>query len=70
MKGRVEDSIVASLKALELAPHFGVAHNNLALGYLEKGEHRKAIEHLDLAAANGFAVDPKFFKELEPYREP
>ena len=38
MKGLIDESIEANLKTLELEPNFAVAHNNLAIAYLEKGD--------------------------------
>jgi hypothetical protein len=40
----------------------------LALAYFEKEAYQEAIEHCDKAVANGFNVEPKFLKALEPYR--
>lgn len=68
MQGRLDDSIAAANKALELEPTFAVAHNNLALAYHEKGDHKKAVEHCDIAVENGFEVEPKFLEELKPHR--
>ena len=68
MQGRLDDSIAAANKALELDPTFAVAHNNLALAYFEKGAYKEAVEHCDKALANGFDVEPEFLKELEQYR--
>jgi hypothetical protein len=47
---------------------FAVAHNNLALAYFEKKDYKKAVEHCDAAQKNGFEVEPKFLKDLEPHR--
>ncbi|MBW1770827.1 MAG: tetratricopeptide repeat protein, partial [Deltaproteobacteria bacterium] len=68
MLGRLDESIAAAKKALELEPTFAVAHNNLALAYLEKGAFKEAVEHCDQALAHGFDVAPEFLKELEPHR--
>ncbi len=69
MQGRLDESIAAANKALDLEPTFAVAHNNLALAYFEKGAHKEAIVHCDKALAYGFDVEPKFLKQLEPYRQ-
>jgi tetratricopeptide (TPR) repeat protein len=68
MQGRLDECIAAANKALELEPTFAVAHNNLALAYFEKGAYKEAVEHCNKAVAHGFEVEPKFLKELEPYR--
>jgi tetratricopeptide (TPR) repeat protein len=68
MNGQVKESIETNLKALKLSPDFAVAHNNLAIAYLEDGQPQLALEHADKAAALGYEVAPEIFKELEPYR--
>ena len=67
-KGISTKPIETNLKLLNLAPTFGLGHNNLAVAYYHKGEHDKAIEHADKAKELGFEVHPDFLKELEPYR--
>jgi tetratricopeptide (TPR) repeat protein len=69
MKGMVEESIETSLKALEIEPNFAVAHNNLAITYIEKGEFRSAISHADRAVKLGYTVAPEILAILEPYRK-
>lgn len=69
MKGLVDESIKANLEAVSIMPEFPVAHNNLAVGYLEKGEYDKAVYHCDKAISLGFDVPEKLKKELEPYRK-
>jgi tetratricopeptide (TPR) repeat protein len=59
----------ANLKALKLHPDFGPAHNNLAIAYLEKGEHQAAIEHCEKAVASGYEVPPEILKEIEELKE-
>jgi tetratricopeptide (TPR) repeat protein len=49
MNGQVKESIEANLKALKLSPDFAVAHNNLAIAYLEDGQPALALEHADKA---------------------
>ena len=68
-KGRIDDSIEACQKALKVSPDFAVAHNNLAVAYLEKGEPQKAIEHVDRAAELGYEVPPALLRELEAHRK-
>ena len=68
MQGRLEESIAASKKVLQMAPTFAVAHNNLALAYFEKGAFLEAVAHCDQARTYGFSVDSRFLQELEPYR--
>jgi len=67
MRGELEDSIRYSRKALELAPDFGPAWNNLALAHLELGEHAQAAEYLAKAIALGFEPPAKVLEELKPY---
>jgi Flp pilus assembly protein TadD len=65
MKGDLDKSIEASLKAIELEPKFGVAHNNLAIAYLEKGETVLAAQHLGKAEALGYEVAPQIKAAIE-----
>ena len=37
MKGMIAESIETNLKVLSMAPDFAIAHNNLAIAYLESG---------------------------------
>lgn len=69
MKGLLEEGIKANLEAVEIQPEFPVAHNNLAVAYLEKEDYEKAIEHCDIAVKLGFEVAPDLLKELEPHRK-
>ncbi|MEE9495821.1 MAG: tetratricopeptide repeat protein, partial [Desulfobacterales bacterium] len=69
IKGRIDDSIETNLKALKLHPEFGLAHNNLAIAYLEKGEHQAAIEHCEKAVASGYEVPPEILKEIEELKK-
>ena len=64
----VDESIAANKKALSIEPDFAVAHNNLAIGYLEKDDGAKAVEHFDRARELGFEVAPEIAKEIEAYR--
>jgi tetratricopeptide (TPR) repeat protein len=68
MQGLLDEAIEAANKALELDAAFAVAHNNIALAYFEKGNFKKAVEHCDIAIKNGFDVEDKFLKDLEPHR--
>jgi tetratricopeptide (TPR) repeat protein len=65
IKGMIDESIETNLKALKLHPDFGPAHNNLAIAYLEKGEHQPAIEHCEKAVALGYEVPPEILKEID-----
>ena len=69
MKGRVEDSIEMNLKALELNADFAPAHNNLAIAYLEKGDHDLAVQHCDKALELGYDMAPEILKEIEQARK-
>ncbi len=69
MNGEVDKSIEAGLKAINLAPDFAVAHNNLAIAYLEKGEAEKAIEHYDRAVSLGYEVAPEIRREIDRHRK-
>jgi len=55
-------------KAIELAPDYFLAHNNLAVVYYSRQEYELAIRHADLAAKIGYAVSPEFLRLLRPYR--
>ena len=57
------------LKILDLEPSFAVAHNNLAIAYLENGEYEMAVKHCDKAVKLGYEVAPEILKEIEQYRK-
>ncbi len=69
MKGLVREGIEANLEAIKIAPDFPVAHNNLAVGYLEAGEFDKAIAHCDKAETLGYTVPEQLKEELLPHRK-
>ena len=69
MKGLVTEGIKANLEAIKVQPEFPVAHNNLAVAYLQMGEFDKAIIHCDTAEKLGYAVASKLKKELAPHRK-
>jgi tetratricopeptide (TPR) repeat protein len=69
MKGLVSEGIKANLEALSVEPKFPIAHNNLAVAYLEKNEYDKAILHCDEALSLGFEVAPALVEELAPHRK-
>lgn len=68
MKGLYEEGIQANLEAVQIQPEFPVAHNNLAVGYLELKDFRNAIVHCDKAREQGYDVAPELLKELAPHR--
>jgi tetratricopeptide (TPR) repeat protein len=68
MKGMLDESIQTSLKVIELEPDFAVAHNNLGIAYLEKGERDLAVKHLDKAVELGYEVAPEILDEIKKYR--
>nr|CAD29752.1 hypothetical protein [Desulfobacula toluolica Tol2] len=69
MKGLVPEGIKANLEALNVQPEFPIAHNNLAVAYLETGEFDKAIVHCDKAEELGFEVARELKDELAPHRK-
>lgn len=69
MKGLVEEGIKANLEAVEVMPDFPVAHNNLAVAYLEKQDYENAIKHCDKAVELGFEVAKELLDELAPHRK-
>jgi len=69
MKGLVSEGIKANLEAIKVQPEFPIAHNNLAVAYLEAGEFEKAINHCDEAERLGFQVAQELKDELAPYRK-
>lgn len=69
MKGLVQEGIKANLEAIEVVPDFPVAHNNLAVAYLEIKDYDKAIEHCDKAVELGFEVAQELLDELAPHRK-
>nr|WP_320191305.1 tetratricopeptide repeat protein [uncultured Desulfobacter sp.] len=68
MKGLVEEGIKANLQALSVEPKFPIAHNNLAVAYLQLEDYKRAIEHCDIAVDLGFEVNPAMLDELAPHR--
>lgn len=68
MKGLVEEGIKANQQALSVEPKFPIAHNNLAVAYLELKDYKRAIEHCDIAVDLGFEVNPAMLDELAPHR--
>ncbi|WP_320044451.1 tetratricopeptide repeat protein [uncultured Desulfobacter sp.] len=68
MKGLVEEGIKANLQALSVEPKFPIAHNNLAVAYLQLEDYKRAIEHCDVAVDLGFEVNPAMLDELAPHR--
>lgn len=69
MKGLVKEGIKANLEALKVQPQFPVAHNNLAVAYLETEEFDKAIIHCDKAEELGYDVARELKDELAPHRK-
>ncbi len=69
MKGLIDEGIKANLEALNIHADFPIAHNNLAVGYLQTEEYAKAIEHCDKAEAQGFEIAEGLKKELAPHRQ-
>jgi tetratricopeptide (TPR) repeat protein len=69
MKGLYEEGIQANLEAVKIQPEFPIAHNNLAVGYLERGEYQKAIVHCDKARELGYDVALDLMEELVPHRQ-
>ena len=68
MKGLFEEGVKANLQALSVEPKFPIAHNNLAVAYLELKEYKRAIEHCDIAVDLGFEVIQGLLDELAPHR--
>ena len=68
MKGMIEESIETNLKVLGHEPNFAVAHNNLAIAYMEKGAFDLAIQHCDEAMNLGYEVAPQILNELNAHR--
>jgi tetratricopeptide (TPR) repeat protein len=69
MKGLVEEGIKANLEAVAIEPKFPIAHNNLAVAYLELKDYKRAIEHCDIAVDLGFDVNPALLEELADHRQ-
>ncbi len=69
MKGLVQEGIKANLEAIAMAPDFPIAHNNLAVAYLEIEDFEKAITHCDKAKEFGFEVAEQLLEELAPHRK-
>ena len=69
MKGLIPEGIKANLEAIQIQPEFPVAHNNLAVAYLENKDFDKAIEHCDKAEKFGFEVAQELKDELATHRQ-
>ena len=69
MKGLVKEGIKANLEAIDVMPDFPVAHNNLAVAYLEIEDYEKAVHHCDKAESLGFEVAQELKDELAPHRK-
>mgnify|MGYP000535447771 CR=1 FL=1 len=69
IKGMIDESIEANLRALNLHPDFAPAHHNLAIAYLEKGEAKAAIEHCEKAVALGYEVPAEILTEVEELKQ-
>ena len=69
MKGLIPEGIKANLEAIQIQPEFPVAHNNLAVAYLENKEFDKAVEHCDKAEKFGFEVAQELKDELASHRQ-
>ncbi|GAB6143892.1 tetratricopeptide repeat protein [Desulfocicer niacini] len=69
MKGLLDEGIKANLEAVKIQPEFPIAHNNLSVGYLQKKEYEKAIEHCDIAISLGYEVPEALKAELAPHRK-
>ena len=65
MKGLIDESIKANKKTLELSPDFAVAHNNIALAYLEKGDKQQAEKHIKEAEKLGYEVEAKLLESIK-----
>ncbi len=68
MRGLVEEGIKANLEAVAIQPDFPIAHNNLAVAYLEQKDYENAIKHCDEAVRLGFEVNKAMLDELAPFR--
>lgn len=68
MKGLVKESIEANKKAVKIAPNFPIAHNNLAVAYIELKDFKKALEHCDKAISLGYEMPQDIVNELESHR--
>jgi tetratricopeptide (TPR) repeat protein len=68
MKGLLDESIKANQEALAIVSDFPIAHNNLAVAYLEKKDFPRAILHCDRALELGFAVPKSIREELQAHR--
>jgi len=68
MKGLLEEGVKANLQALSVEPKFPIAHNNLAVAYLELKDYKQAIKHCDIAVDLGFDVNPSLLDELAQHR--
>ncbi len=68
MKGLFKEGVKANQEALVVEPNFPIAHNNLAVAYLELEEYDNAIKHCDEAVRLGYDVAPELLEELAAHR--
>ena len=66
LSGELESAVNAYKKALNLNPHSGWAHHNLALAYVRLAEPEKAIEHYQrsIELLDGFAAKAEAWHRL------
>ncbi len=55
---------------LKVTPRSGRVHNDLAVAYFHLKDYARAVQHADVALAQGEYVQEKFLEALKPYRKP
>lgn len=62
--GDWQNSVTLWSKELEIAPQSILAHHNLGVGYMERGEFEKSLPYFEYAAVNNYAKIPKIYQSL------
>jgi len=67
--GKIDEAIRLWNEAVRIDPGFAVAHFNLSVYYFKRKQYALALRHCDKVLELGYQVDPRFLKELEPFRK-
>jgi len=67
--GNIDEAIRLWEKLTKFNPDFAVAHFNLCVYYFKRKQYDLAVLHCNKVIQLGNTVDPKFLRELEPFRK-
>ena len=66
--GNIEEALKLWNEAVRRDPGFATAHFNLSVYYFRRKQYDQALSHCDKVLELGYQVDPRFLKQLEPFR--